>query len=330
MSKFYFIVFSIFTFRSRASLLLLLSPLLLFFFLFSPFTNLASAAAGITVDEMPLGTVVVINGIKLIKITSTNKFMAIEPFTDCNPQTDMQCFDQCESWETPTYGTMSYSNANGLNASARTYLTDLRDGKQYEVRKFADGKCWMANDLMYGGVTDACLSRTTYSGNGSTTPTGRFGTGTYGDCRNSPGYATYLYNWQAVMQNVSAYYNTTYSGPTQNVQGLCPQGWHVPTGGPAGEQVALDKAIGGTGANGQSSGNGYTFWRPGGNFLGTYSGYCTADYGALGHQGAYNGYWSSTEANATTAYFAFVYYNANHVQRSTEKWTGLSVRCVKN
>ncbi len=316
-----------------ASFSCFLSPLLFFSFLF-PFLlfqsiNPVHAAAGITVDEMPLGTVVVINGIKLVKITTTNKFMAIEPFTDCNPATDMQCFDQCGNWVTPATGTMNYSNANGLNASSKTELRDLRDGKTYEVRKFADGKCWMVNDLRYGGTADACLSRTAFGGNGSATLTNRFGTGTYGDCRNDPGYATYLYNWQAAMQNSTAYYNATYSGPMQNVQGLCPNGWHVPTGGPTGEQAALDKAIGGTGANGQSSGNSFTFWRPGGNFLAIYTGYCGAS-GALDGQGGYTHYWSSSQLSAADAYAVFINNSYIYPQYSISKFYGFALRCVKN
>ncbi len=315
--------------KLRFNFFSLLSPLLLFSLLFLQLTNQIQAAAGITIDEMPLGTVVVINGIKLVKITSTNKFMAIEPFTDCNPTTDMQCFDQCSSWVTPAYGTMNYANANGLNASSKTELTDLRDGKTYEVRKFADGKCWMVNDLRYGGVTDACLSRTAFDGNGSASPTGRFGAGTYGDCRNDPGYATYLYNWQAAMQNSTAYYNTTYTGPTINVQGLCPQGWHLPTGGPTGEQVALDQAIGGTGANHQTSGNAFTFWRPGGNFLGTYAGYCDAS-GGLRDQGTNGNYWSSFQSSTTLAYFVGIYTGSVYPQNAHDKFCGFSIRCVKN
>ena len=97
------------------------------------FVSTVQAVAGITVDEMPLGTVVTLNGIAFIKISATNKFMAVEAFDNCNPETDMQCFDGCDDWVTPTYGTMNYSNSNGLNSGVATYLTDLRDGKQYDL-----------------------------------------------------------------------------------------------------------------------------------------------------------------------------------------------------
>ena len=50
----------------------------------------------------------------------------------------------CESFPTPAAG--SYTSIGTL--------TDSRDGKLYEIRKQADGKCWMADNLAYGGDTD--------------------------------------------------------------------------------------------------------------------------------------------------------------------------------
>jgi hypothetical protein len=163
---------------------------------------------------------------------------------------DMQSWGGCATIETPTSDT----------ASPGVCLTDTRDGKVYQVRKFPDGKCWMVENLRYGGstanagaVVDYCLGRD--SSPTSTLPeanTNWFvaagGTGTtdnlYGDC-NDPAIKVdtcagttqcgYRYIYQAVMQNARAcnigYDNPTYCDKSPSMttgdKGICPTGWRV-------------------------------------------------------------------------------------------------------
>ena len=162
----------------------------------------------------------------------------------------------------------------GVNYTTVGTLTDERDGKQYQVRKFADGKCWMVDNLAYGGASaqggsDACAGRTAFSSRTNSIPTNRFGIGTYGDCRDPAaagnGDATYCatgegagkcgyhYSWQAAMQHPAAvfdYYNQTvfdsgvYAVPANDVVGLCPRGWHLPIGGSSSEFSTLHSQAG--------------------------------------------------------------------------------------
>ena len=96
---------------------------------------------------------------------------------DCyaNPVGSLQAFTAaaCEAAATPT----------GTNFTPLGCFSDERDNKVYEVRKFADGKCWLVDNLMYGGASaqggsDAC-KKVTHNMWTNATPTDRFGEGTY-------------------------------------------------------------------------------------------------------------------------------------------------------
>ena len=65
-----------------------------------------------------------------------------------------------------------------------------------------------------------------------------------------------MYNWQALIQDSRAYLNNNFQ-PTKPVQGICPQGWHVPRGNTYSEYKALYNAIG----------RKISFFSSGGNFL---------------------------------------------------------------
>ncbi len=123
--------------------------------------------------SMPVGATTTINGREVIKVTKNGKFVDLAKWNALG-NTTMQGWDDCASLVTPT----------GTNFTQGPILTDIRDNKQYEIRKFSDGKCWMVDNLMYGGDTDACAGKSTFDGNGSATPSNQFGTGTFGDCRD--------------------------------------------------------------------------------------------------------------------------------------------------
>jgi uncharacterized protein (TIGR02145 family) len=282
------------------------------------------------------------------------------PVCDFGATGTMQTWTGCAALATPTY-------TEGVKSTYFTQgpcLTDERDGKTYEIRKFPDGKCWMVDNLAYGGTTDSCSGKTAFSGNGSATASNTFGPGTYGDCRDAAAGAPYnggndasnicfnnticgyLYNWQGAMQLVSAYYSTSVSYPsgtpstTNYITGICPQGWHLPSGGTtnaASEFRTLDVAVGGTGANWQSGANYTAFWKPTSTttatatdpFKSLYSG-STGSSGSLDTQGSYGYWWSSTEYSAAGVYDLGV--NAAYVepQQSFHKGYGFGVRCVQN
>ncbi len=130
------------------------------------------------------------------------------------------------------------------------------------------------------------------------------------DCRtNSTAGYGHLFSWCMI-----AKFATT----------ICPSGWRVPT---STDFYNLDRALGGTGANGQSNttlrNNYLNTW---GGQYGGYSGY----NGTLSRQGSYAYYWSQTEYNATNGYRLYFYSNGGvYPQNSDYKYSGFSLRCVK-
>ncbi len=304
--------------------------------------------------------------------THTNNFMTL------------QDWDGCSALATPAAG--------GNNYTAGPCLIDNRDGKTYNVRKFADGKCWLANNLKFGGdyhywhnikgqSADTCALRlgskwqsggfnNLYTNQSAAKPpTNRFWQGSYGDCvypysstssSDASNKYGYLYNWMAAVQSPCGWYsqecdpdamatNTDGKGTygTQKIQGICPEGWHLPTGGTGGEfNILTDRVAGITGGSShladesntaggcytkgnttcgiwsdtsRNGGNGsyvLTFFNPGGGFNTTYAGRTNyiGESGAtettavgLIYQGSNARYWSSTARSTTNAYGLDVY-----------------------
>ncbi len=233
-------------------------------------------------------------------------------------------------------------------------LVDERDNKVYTIRRLADRNCWMVEHLAYGGASaqggvDACAGKTTIDVYGSTEPSNVFGAGTYGDCID-PAYGPmasgqtrqcgsgiltnqcgYLYNWQAVMQEPTANNGNTYTGPQENVTGLCPKGWTIPTGGPEGEPVILDKALGGTGANNQNNSTLISRWHSPSNANIVYSGNYDTSKKGLVMQGTTGYLYTSTEISASNIYVYTVSNLVTHFrpQLSAQLKIGaINLRCL--
>ncbi len=240
-----------------------------------------------------------------------------------SPAPTLQAFTTADCTALPTCA------IDNCPAGATTTLTDSRDSKTYRIRKFADGHCWMIDNLRYGGSTDACAGKTSFSGNGSATPTNTFGTGTYGDCRDSGNTSYgYYYNWQAAMQHSTAYYNSSYTGPVI-ATGICPTGWHVPT---SMDYRYLDVALGGYGGYSTTSMtvNPVANWLSASYFNGLLSGCCNTT-GSLDDQGTSGSYWSGTQGSADGAYdLYFDSANVNPGVYNSDRGNGLAVRCIKD
>ncbi len=236
-----------------------------------------------------------------------------------------------------TTATMQEFCPTNYTTNSTWVLTDARadaGGQTYTVRYLADGRFWMVNDLKY---PTACGTRT--SGFSGATSQGTLGAkvpGFYGDCTNAKNGSTpanrgYLYDWMFTMQNAGAYYGCSWDpGCTDNpgsnaaCQGICPEGWHLPTGNSTtGEFTLLNKAVNGGSTN-----------SPAGllntsTFSAVYGGY--ANSGSLSVQGSTGYYWSSSFY--TTNYAHYIGFNSTHVTQSNgnnSKYLGLLVRCIRN
>ena len=216
-------------------------------------------------------------------------------------------------------------------------VTDI-DGNVYNTVQIGD-QCWMRENL-----------KTTKYANGTTIPLGTTTSSTTAyryypdnDSANVTDYG-YLYNWAAVM-NGSASSEANPSG----VQGICPDGWHVPSDDEWTELTNyvksqsqyvcgddtnyIAKALASeTGWNSSSLFNCKVGYNPDANnatgFSARPAGYYRGNYGYFGDL-AY--FWSATQYNSNNAYVRYLYYNDAFVTRgNNSKNHGYSVRCVCN
>jgi len=205
---------------------------------------------------------------------------------------------------------------------------DTRDNQRYKIRKMPDGHWWMIENLRFGNCNASTFN--TYhqqSTQNRIWPSG----GYYGVCRpaSSDPADGNLYNWQAAMNDAGAFYNNTGSdsNPSGNTndttmrqwQGICPPGWHLPSGGPKGEFRELSAALCNRASN----------FNSGGVFEGVMCGYGSGS--SLQSSGSSGWYWSSTWFSMVHAYHLYFDSNRNvSPQSANPKNLGFAVRCVKN
>jgi len=136
-----------------------------------------------------------------------------------------------------------------------------------------------------------------------------------------------LYQWNEMMQYLT----------TEGVQGICPDGWHVPTDG---EWTVLSDYLGGESvAGGKMKETGTTHWNspnpagtnesgftalPGGANFDFNTSFVFLDIHTHGH------WWSSTESGIEAYYRAIINENTGAYRLNYLKSNGVSVRCLKD
>ena len=216
-------------------------------------------------------------------------------------------------------------------------VTDI-DGNVYKTVKLGN-QVWMAENL-----------RTTRYANGTTIP---LGTTTSYDVAyryypddNSANVSTYgyLYNWAAVMKGASSS-----SANPSGVQGICPDGWHVPSDAEwtelenyvssqsqyvcGGDEDYIAKALASEEGWNSSTDNCDVGYNPIANNATGFSARPAGYYfGFYYYFGNYAFFWSATQDGSYYAYgrylnyyYAYVYRNYNSL-----KYSGYSVRCIRN
>ncbi len=137
-----------------------------------------------------------------------------------------------------------------------------------------------------------------------------------------------LYTWAAAMNGAVS----SDSNPS-GVQGICPDGWHLPSDDEWDELEIFLSKDGHSGSEGRalkattgwkSNGNGtddYGFTAlPGGNI-----------YNAFNNIGKYGNWWSATENDATYAWYRDVYFITSNIYKNKyPKEVGFSVRCLRD
>ena len=207
---------------------------------------------------------------------------------------------------------------------------DSRDGNEYNWVQIGD-QVWMAENLAYlpsvnmvaDGSEDAAGSYYyVYGYNGTNVA----------DAKATANYNTYgvLYNWPAAM-NGAASSTTNPSG----VQGVCPDGWHLPSDA---EWTELTDYLGGESvAGGKLKETGTTHWASPNYEATNETGFTALPGGYRNFNGYFNlignyGYWwSATEYGTYLAWYRYMYYTGSDVDRDSDcKEVGFSVRCVRD
>ena len=198
-------------------------------------------------------------------------------------------------------------------------LTDARDGQVYKTVQIGE-QVWMAENLNYAYNEGTAKS---YCYNNSADSCAKYGR---------------FYLWSAAMDSAAVFGGCGYGSTcgagsaTTEVRGVCPAGWHLPS---RAEFETLFAAVGGQDVAGtvlkSTSG-----WTDDGNGTDSY-GFSALPAGIRDTSGDfysagyYAGFWSATEDNSDNAYYmGLFYYNDGAYLHSYYKYSGFSVRCLRN
>ncbi len=186
----------------------------------------------------------------------------------------------------------------------------IYQGKLYNTVSIGN-QCWMAENLDVGTLVAGITNQT----DNDTTEMYCY--------NNDPINCTLyggLYQWSEAMQSVT----------TPGTQGICPAGWHIPTDAEFG---TLDLAVGGDGnslkAVGQGVGAGAGTNASG--FSALLAGSRYSNYGGgFGNLGYFAYFWSSTELQASDAYYLNLSFNNINIYFSPNETEGFTVRCLED
>jgi uncharacterized protein (TIGR02145 family) len=225
---------------------------------------------------------------------------------------------------------VSTTSSSGSSAEGAGYcsegVTDY-DGHYYKTVKIGD-QCWMAENL-----------KSTHYANGSLIP---WKYAYNNEQHNSYAYGR-LYTWNAFMHD-SAASNSNPSG----VQGVCPNGWHVPSD-PEWQELemtlgmsATDAANGGDrGTHGEGTKLKETddahFWQTGTSPGNNASGFSAIPGGWRNNLGTFAGlesyayFWTTSESSSTIKIDRELYYNSSTISKGNVQYQdAFSARCVRD
>jgi uncharacterized protein (TIGR02145 family) len=211
-------------------------------------------------------------------------------------------------------------------------FTDLRDNTEYEIVQIGD-QCWMAENLNIGTMINSTNGGTNSDGmqtNNSTIEKYCYDNQT-SNCDTYGG----LYQWNEMMEY------TTLPG----AQGICPDGWHVPTDT---EWCTLKNAVNagtiecgvngewqGTDGGGHLKSTGTSLWWNPNEGADNSSGFTALPGGARVESGGFGDqllsalFWCSDYKDASNAWFHMLSYAHTEIYRSDfDKIRGYSVRCI--
>ncbi len=209
-------------------------------------------------------------------------------------------------------------------------LKDSRDLNEYIIAKYADGRCWMAENLRITGRTIKA-AESDFSGSDITLPSSAKSDFTSANkytyqsilLSEATAGSTGYYNWYTATAGAGT------SGVTTNNQdvdtSICPKGWTLPSGGSNsstsefGKFASVESIANSAAGSTKIQGSPYNF---------KYTG--NVDTGSL-YNGTGNGrWWSSTADDASTAYALYIGSSGVYpgTERNGARYAGIAVRCV--
>lgn len=205
--------------------------------------------------------------------------------------------------------TSSICSATAVGTSKN--LTDTRDNNVYTVKKLADGKCWMTQNLKLINKTISSTDSNLPSGETWTIPASS--TSGFSSYNTNNAYLDSTYGGCYSFYTATAGWGTTSVTSGNSPKDICPKGWRLPTGDSSGEFNTL---------YGQYNSVALMMDVP--NF--TLSGYVSYDH--VHSQGSLGYFWSSTVDDASLAYL--LYLDSSDVRPADRgsKSYGFSVRCM--
>ena len=198
-------------------------------------------------------------------------------------------------------------------------ISDI-DGNCYETVRIGQ-QLWMAENLKVTHYNNGDATSTGYSNSEwadlDETETGAYAA--YNDNESNADIYGYLYNWYVV----------------EDVRGICPEGWHVPTDE---EYTLLTDYLDGTSvAGGKMKEAGIEHWNSPNEGATNESGFTGLPGGCRYSDGRYTNinnigyFWSSTESSDNNARYRGLLYNLPFVLKDgINNGYGLSIRCLKD
>ena len=214
---------------------------------------------------------------------------------------------------TNNYGTKGWSETWSFTTSAISFSCG-RDTVVYADKTYntvqVGTQCWLKENLDIGTMIQSGVNQS----NNETIEK-------YCYDNNSANCTTYggLYQWNEAMQYVT----------TEKAQGICPTGWHIPT---KAELETLSASVGNDGnklkREDQGTGGGVGINTSG--FSALLAGFRFSN-GTLSNLGLNAAFWSSTERDATHAYYVCLWSNVSSINMLNDyKEIGFSIRCLKD
>ena len=203
-------------------------------------------------------------------------------------------------------------DSNTLSANESKELEDIRDNKVYTVKKLADGKVWMTENLRLVNKTISSDDSNLPTGESYTVPSSNAAsfTSTYS---TSAAYVDNTYGGYYNYYTATAGWGTNSISSGNTAQSICPRGWRLPTGGTNGEYQALYNKY-----------NSSVLMQGDPGFA--LSGYVFD--GSTVNLNDYGYAWSSTIINASSAYLLRLSSSDVTPTHANNKYYGLHIRCV--